>query len=159
MRRALLIAGSLIIIILVAGGIFFIGRGSASNPVSTEAAVGASAPAPPGALPSRLVVGGRGVVNEDDPQSHGTPRNVNLRALANATKIGSLQPGADFTVVSGPVCANGMNWYQVNVEGQVGWLSEGSTWYFVTPISIDYAVHFRATFFMLLQPHRKSFII
>jgi hypothetical protein len=42
-------------------------------------------------------------------------------------KIGEIPAGAQFTVLSGPVCdgAAGMNYWQVNYDGLIGWTSEG----------------------------------
>lgn len=81
----------------------------------------------PGALAPQLVVGGNGWVSNNDP------RPVNLRATPglNGAIIGSLPVGAQFLVVSGPICASDLNWFQVNYNGVVGWIAEGTTFYFV----------------------------
>ncbi|MFP4321579.1 MAG: hypothetical protein ACLFTK_03925 [Anaerolineales bacterium] len=43
----------------------------------------------------------------------------------NANSIGRLPGEAVFFVLDGPVCADGMAWWQVDYQGTVGWTSEG----------------------------------
>jgi uncharacterized protein YraI len=43
--------------------------------------------------------------------------------------------GGTFTVLAGPTCANGMNWWQVNYNGTVGWTAEGdASGYWLEPL-------------------------
>lgn len=81
------------------------------------------------ALPARLYAGGTGMVSLAT-----TPNNVRSEA-ATGTVIGQLQPGEDFQVLAGPVCAGGMNWWQIdNYGGLVGWTAESdSTTYWLDP--------------------------
>ena len=64
-----------------------------------------------------------------------TPNNVRSEA-ATGSVIGQLQPGEDFQVLAGPVCVDGMYWWQIdNYHGLVGWTAEGnSTEYWLEPI-------------------------
>ena len=39
--------------------------------------------------------------------------------------IGAIPAGASFTVLAGPTCINGYNWWQVNYTGTTGWTAEG----------------------------------
>ena len=82
------------------------------------------------ALPARLVVGNSGVVSTNT-----TPNNVRSEA-ATGSAIGQLQPGEDFQVLAGPVCVDGMYWWQIdNYHGLVGWTAEGvGTEYWLEPI-------------------------
>jgi hypothetical protein len=81
----------------------------------------------PGAPPSRLVVGGLGHVTPGDPND--------LRATPGGASIGKIPGGAAFTVLQGPVCSpNGIAWWQVNYNGQIGWTAEGQgSTYFLEP--------------------------
>jgi hypothetical protein len=83
------------------------------------------------ALPPRLVIGNYGALDANT-----TPNNVRSEA-ATGDVIGQLQPNDDFIVVAGPVCADGMYWWQVdNGSGLVGWTAEGSsTEYWLQPIN------------------------
>ncbi|MBC8099097.1 MAG: SH3 domain-containing protein, partial [Armatimonadetes bacterium] len=49
-------------------------------------------------------------------------------------KIGEIPGEASFTVLEGPVCADGFNWWRVNYDGLEGWTVEGQgTEYWVEP--------------------------
>jgi hypothetical protein len=40
----------------------------------------------------------------------------------------------EFLTLSGPVCADGYYWYEVDYAGQIGWIAEGdNTSYYVEP--------------------------
>ncbi len=45
--------------------------------------------------------------------------------------IGSFPPGTQFKVLDGPACVQNVAWFQVEIEGQTGWMSE--TWNEVDP--------------------------
>ena len=85
----------------------------------------------PGFLPSRLVPGQLARVTPGDPN--------NLRALPNvsAPLVGRMPGGAEFTVMTGPVCdPAGMAWWQVTYNGLIGWTVEGQGGtYFVEPLA------------------------
>ena len=76
----------------------------------------------PGAryLPARLTVGIRAQVAP-------AAGAVNLRqdAAKDAAAAGEIPGGALFDITSGPLCADGMVWWQLNYDGQVGWAAEG----------------------------------
>lgn len=68
----------------------------------------------------RLVVGWSGHVIPNT-----APNNMRTEP-ATGEVIGQLQPGASFLILAGPVCANGLYWWQVdNYNGLVGWTAEG----------------------------------
>lgn len=50
-------------------------------------------------------------------------------------KIGSIPAGGAFSVIGGPQCISGINWWQVNYNGVVGWTGEGNgyTTYWLEP--------------------------
>ncbi len=55
--------------------------------------------------------------------------------------IGQIPAGAAFRVLSGPQCADGYYWWQVNYAGQIGWTAEGQgTTYWVEPLTCPYAM-------------------
>jgi WD40 repeat protein len=74
--------------------------------------------------PSKMIVGKSGHIIPGPPSR--------LRAQPDGTVIGSVPGDATFTVLRGPLCgADGIAWWQVNYNGQTGWLAEGegSTYY------------------------------
>jgi len=77
----------------------------------------------PGALPSRLRVGGSGFVSLDPPVAN----RVRSEPDRNAEILGQIMPGEKFTVLEGPVCADGWSWWRVRsrVQDLEGWSSEG----------------------------------
>lgn len=86
----------------------------------------------PGALPSRLVPGGRGFVRDDDDR----PVNVRSGPGTGFPRIGQLAIRSSFDVTEGPVCANGYAWYRIVYSGGFeGWIAEGDVNYFVDPIA------------------------
>jgi len=85
----------------------------------------------PGALPSLLAVGVEGFVRREDPR----PLNVRGAPTQNGVRIGQIQPGARFTVLEGPVCAEELAWFRIRqINGRLeGWIAEGDDNYFVSP--------------------------
>ena len=67
----------------------------------------------------RLISGERGRVGP------GAANNVRSQSDADADLVGTIPAGSEFTVLDGPVCAGGFNWWQVDYEGLVGWTVEG----------------------------------
>lgn len=82
------------------------------------------------APPPRFTPGMNGVVA---PGVNG----LRLRALpvVGAGTVGSLNSGTRFTVISGPSCNGGYNWWRVDVVGAgTGWIAEGDwSQYFIAP--------------------------
>lgn len=85
---------------------------------------------PPTPLPTvctlapRLIVGQRGVVTPGLPNAL---RSQPSRNPAISAVIGQIPGTGIFTVLAGPVCGDGLYWYQVNYNGQVGWTAEGES--------------------------------
>ncbi|MBC8097949.1 MAG: SH3 domain-containing protein, partial [Armatimonadetes bacterium] len=76
----------------------------------------------------RLVVGQQGRVVPGDAN------NVRDLPSRDGAKIGEIPGEASFTVLEGPVCADGFNWWRVNYDGLDGWTVEGQgTDYWVEP--------------------------
>ncbi len=73
-------------------------------------------------LAPRLASGFTGMVVPGLPNAL---RNQPGLEQSGSTVIGNLQQGAIFTVLSGPVCRDGYNWYQVTAGGATGWTAEG----------------------------------
>jgi hypothetical protein len=73
------------------------------------------------ALAPRLRIGSGGRVSPGDPNW------VHADASRNSEKIGEIPAGNPFNVIVGPICdaASGMNYWQVDFNGLVGWTSEG----------------------------------
>jgi serine/threonine-protein kinase len=83
----------------------------------------------PGALPSRLVVGGRGRVTP------GLPNRLRSRPSTTGSYLGQMMPGDIFFVLEGPVCAQDKAWWRVRYNGIEGWTPEGdANTYWVEPL-------------------------
>jgi hypothetical protein len=98
------------------------------------AAVGGTVEAAPlatcdGTQQSRLHVGARGRVI-----SASVPNRLRANPSTAAEQIGQLVGGAAFTILEGPVCADGYAWYRVQYLDTQGWTAEGSAEaYFIEP--------------------------
>ena len=85
----------------------------------------------PGALPSRLIPGGRGIVRDDDP----SPVNVRSGPGTGFPRVGQIAIRSVFDVVEGPVCADSLAWYKIIYSDRFeGWIAEGDNHYFVDPL-------------------------
>ncbi|MCD4686878.1 MAG: hypothetical protein K8S97_13180, partial [Anaerolineae bacterium] len=83
------------------------------------------------APPPRLRPGGRGIVLFTD----GSPLNVRESPSINANLNANMAEGTEFTVDSGPVCADNINWWAVTAGSAGGWIAEGVAGeYFVGPL-------------------------
>jgi|GEM_PF-2550444 hypothetical protein len=72
-----------------------------------------------GLTPVPLVLGEQGAVTPGDAN------NVRADASAEAERIGVIPGGERFTVLYGPVCADGFVWWQVAYQGLTGWTVDG----------------------------------
>jgi hypothetical protein len=94
------------------------------NAPYTHFYVGAAAPVSscPGAILQHMIVNQRGSVctKKDPVRLRDAPtRSGNVLVL--------LDPGSQFTVIGGPVCADDWSWWQIRAdEGHSGWISEGA---------------------------------
>lgn len=77
-------------------------------------------PACPGALPSRMTVNQPGKVIARNGV------NARERPSAASARVMGLPEGSAFTVIDGPVCAEGIAWWEIRFEGRTGWVAEGS---------------------------------
>ncbi|MBZ0276904.1 MAG: SH3 domain-containing protein [Anaerolineae bacterium] len=102
------------------------------EPLSIEAAATAAPTAAPEtaecALQPRLTVGGEGRITS------GTPSRVRAIAGTSGEQVGQIQPIEVFTVLEGPVCADGVNWWRISVGSLEGWTAEGLDEYFTEPV-------------------------
>ncbi len=84
----------------------------------------------PGALVSRLQVGGAGRVT----LVPALPNRVRSGPGYGYPVVGHIPAGGVFTVLSGPTCSQGTAWWQVNYNGLIGWTAESSpVAYFLEP--------------------------
>ena len=82
----------------------------------------------PGAPAPQLQVGGYGQVTP------GLPNKVRSSPALSAEQTGNIPGEGVFTVLDGPVCAEGLQWWQVNYNGLIGWTADGSgSEYWVEP--------------------------
>lgn len=82
----------------------------------------------PDNLPSRLTVGEAARVTPGDAN------NVRASASGGAELIGQIPGSSVFTVLDGPVCADGFTWWQVQYADIEGWTVEGSDDYWLEPL-------------------------
>ncbi|WP_119066086.1 SH3 domain-containing protein [Aggregatilinea lenta] len=82
---------------------------------------GSGAVSCPGTEPVTLIAGGTGRVTP------GLPNKLRSAPSTSASQIGSIPGEAVFSVISGPQCADGLLWYQVNYQGATGWTATGTT--------------------------------
>jgi hypothetical protein len=102
-------------------------------------------------LEPRLIVGQRARVITD------TPVNIRSQPTTTLARLGYVTPGANFSVLEGPVCADGFQWWQVEFaavdvvpdagtsDGDTfnGWIAEGS------PSSGEYWLEHRGTLVLI----------
>lgn len=72
-----------------------------------------------GAPPSRLVIGGQGRATP------GPATNLRDTPSTRGGFVGQIREGQIFDVLDGPICADGYAWWQIDLEGLVGWAAEG----------------------------------
>lgn len=78
-----------------------------------------------GITPVALVVGEQGQV------APGDSNNVRDTPSRSGTQVGAIPAGGVFAVLDGPVCADGLSWWQVDYQGLTGWTvdgAEGEAW-------------------------------
>lgn len=71
------------------------------------------------ALEPRLVIGREGQVITD------TPSRLRSTPSTDGAQVGQLQPRTVVSILDGPVCANGIQWWEVSVGELSGWTAEG----------------------------------
>ncbi len=83
----------------------------------------------PQGVPPRLVVGESGLVVD------ALPNRVRAEPSLQGRMVGEITPGNIFTVLDGPVCADGYAWWQVEFGSITGWTAEGEgTTYWLAPL-------------------------
>jgi hypothetical protein len=98
-----------------------------------ESSVSTSVNSCPGAPSQRMVINQRGYVctKEDAVKLRNAPNR-------SGSEMMQLAPGASFTVVGGPSCADNWSWWNVRLDnGTTGWFSEGGDQidpYFICPL-------------------------
>lgn len=79
-------------------------------------------------LPARLLVG------EEAWVTPGLPNNVREQPGSSGKYLGEIPAEAFFTVLEGPVCSSGLNWWRVRYGQLEGWTPEGdASGYWVEP--------------------------
>jgi hypothetical protein len=73
----------------------------------------------PGTLPTRLTGLSTARVTP------GPANNLRAEPTLGATLLGQIPGSGTVALISGPICADSMTWWQVDYNGLVGWTSEG----------------------------------
>jgi hypothetical protein len=64
----------------------------------------------------------------------GAANNLRAQASRGASEVGEIPGGETFLVLGGPVCGDGLTWWDVDFNGLRGWTAEGASGeYFVVP--------------------------
>jgi hypothetical protein len=83
----------------------------------------------PGAPAPRLRVGGQGIVLP------GEPNNLRAQPSLAGERVGEMTAGAIFDVVDGPVCTDGIVWFEVISEQVTAWTAESADGeYYLEPV-------------------------
>ncbi|MCB9453208.1 MAG: SH3 domain-containing protein [Anaerolineaceae bacterium] len=83
----------------------------------------------PNSLPPTLIIGQMGRVLPGDPN------RIRAEPSTGGAEMGYIPGGAVFTVLDGPVCAEGYTWWQVDYNGSVGWTVQGdNATYWIEPL-------------------------
>lgn len=99
----------------------------ALTPAATPVAICADS------LPPRLMIGGSGRVADGD-----LPQRVRSAPGLSAEMVATLNPGAIFAVLDGPLCEqdNGLLWWHIAWESGEGWVAEAQDGvYFLEPVT------------------------
>ena len=64
-------------------------------------------------------------IDEYGQVSSTVPSRLRAGAGTSAEQVGQVDPDEFFLVIEGPMCADGFNWWQVEVDNVRGWLAEG----------------------------------
>lgn len=57
----------------------------------------------------------------------GIPNNLRSQAGESGQLLGEIPPGIPFDVIDGPQCNGGLQWWQVNYNGTIGWTAEAGS--------------------------------
>jgi hypothetical protein len=93
----------------------------ATAPPSSAGDPGAGPYTCPGAAMIPLVVGGQGRVTP------GLPNKVRVSPSLSADQIGHIPGEGVFSVLDGPQCADGLNWWRIEYQGLSGWTADGKS--------------------------------
>lgn len=76
---------------------------------------------------------------EGEAQGEVAQSYSSLRESIGSSEVLAVIPGgAVFSILDGPVCSGGYNWYHVSYNGLVGWVTEGYAGdYWLEPVNLD----------------------
>jgi|GEM_PF-3430159 len=85
-----------------------------------------------GGVQSRLYVGLTAQVTP------GFPNNLRAQPGESGQYLGEIPPGFPFEIVGGPQCNSGLQWWQVNYQGTIGWTAEAGSVddYWLEPVGL-----------------------
>jgi uncharacterized protein YgiM (DUF1202 family) len=100
------------------------------TPIVAEQPIPSPTPACEAAPPTRIIVGERGQVTDDDPR----PLNVRSGPGTEFRILGRLEALQVFLVLEGPRCGGNFAWYRVRRGNLEGWIAEGDPGnYYIEP--------------------------
>lgn len=77
------------------------------------------------AAPADCAMSPRLEVGREGKTTSNTPSRLRDNASASAEQVGQIDPLDTFTILEGPVCFDGINWWRVDASGAIGWTAEG----------------------------------
>jgi len=68
----------------------------------------------------------------------GLPNNLRAQPGESGEYLGEIPPGFPFQIVGGPECNSGLQWWQVNYQGTIGWTAEAGSVedYWLEPVAV-----------------------
>lgn len=81
--------------------------------------------APAAPLTSTCTLPPRLSINQPARVTPGLPNNLRSQAGLNQPLIAQIPGETQIQILGGPVCADGINWWQIQLNAQIGWTGEG----------------------------------
>lgn len=97
------------------------------EPTPQPGATATPLPSADGACPTNIAPQPQLVVGMWARLTSNTPSRMRQEPGTGAAEIAQIQPIDIVTVVDGPRCVDGFNWFQVDLNGTIGWTAEGSS--------------------------------
>lgn len=124
MMKQLLALALILALLGIAVPVFGQSETPTPSPTPTALATEVATPDPDCELvpPTRLIVRERARVTLEDDR----PLNIREEPTTTSSALGAIQPGQIVYVLDGPECSTIYAWYQIEYNGIIGWIAEGT---------------------------------
>lgn len=116
-------------------------------------------PAPAATIVSGCTLEPRLIVGQEGRLTTTTPSRVRDAASGSGAQVGQIQPLDTFTVLEGPECVDGINWWRISVGNLDGWTAEGVDGNYLTEPIIPEPVSDECTMEPLLQVGSNGVVV